>query len=66
MKLRYIPICTSSMCSINSANLGNVMPQPLNLQMFIMKTAMSCKGDALVNPKSVLFCSLYVILIYGV
>lgn len=29
------------MCSIKSGNRGNVMPQPLNLQMFSMKTAMS-------------------------
>lgn len=41
------------MCSIKSANLGNVMPQPLNLQMFIMKTAMSYNGNALVNDNPV-------------
>lgn len=39
MIILYLPICTSSMCSIKSANRGNVIPQPLNLQMFIMKTA---------------------------
>lgn len=29
------------------------MPQPLNLQMFIMKTAMSYNGNALVNDNTV-------------
>lgn len=54
-------MCTSSICSIKSASLGNVMPQPLNLQMFIMKTAMSYKGDVLVNHKTVPFALFNVI-----
>lgn len=49
------------MCSIRSANLGNVMPQPLNLQMFIMKTAMSYNGNKLVSHKIVISSNIFFI-----
>lgn len=50
----HLPICTSSMCSIKSFNLGNVIPQPLYLQMFIMNTAIAINVNTLVKYRTVL------------
>ena len=43
IKLKYIPICASSMCWISSPSVVNVSPQPLNLQLFNRNTAI-CIG----------------------
>ena len=40
MKLKFcVPICVSSMCCIRSPRVANSCPHPLNLQLFIKKTA---------------------------
>lgn len=45
-----LPICVSSMCCIKSPKLGNVIPQPLNLQIFSKKTAMSLQKQTAESP----------------
>lgn len=43
-------MCVSSMCCIKSPKLGNVIPQPLNLQILSKKTAMSLLRQTAESP----------------